>query len=94
MSGLTSLPKGTLFYSKVLKDFVVDGVCQCGHLEREHGSVLTQPDALGTRFREAHGGNCVSEECSCPKFRWERWITQSEFMQRSAEIQVGALVSA
>lgn len=68
-----------VFFSRRLDDFVLDAVCECGHLERDHGSHLKN---IGRRKIRLHdGGNCCVESCGCHHFRWARWLTATEFAQ-------------
>jgi hypothetical protein len=70
---------GKVFFSQSLNDFVVDAVCECGHLERDHGS---QVKDFGTKKIRVHdGGNCCVGICACSHFRWARWITATEFAE-------------
>lgn len=78
-------PKGTktmcnrIFFSRRLDDFVLDAVCECGHLERDHGS---HSKNIGRKKLRLHdGGNCCVESCGCHHFRWARWLTATEFAQ-------------
>jgi hypothetical protein len=66
-----------VFYSIVLSDFVVDAVCECGHLERDHGSQI-KPFGL-KKIRIHDGGSCCAGKCQCQQFRWLRWMTATEF---------------
>jgi hypothetical protein len=71
---------GTAFYSRQLGDVVVDEMCVCGHLKRDHGSVLKKIDSEKS-LRLPHEGNCCDGECECPHFVWDRWVTASEMEQ-------------
>lgn len=66
------------FYCHSVNDVVIDGVCECGHLERDHGSRLKVIDKDNT-LRESHGGGCCADKCNCPRFTWKRWMTITEF---------------
>lgn len=68
------------FFSHVLNDFVVDAACECGHLERDHGSQLI-PLFEEKKIRIHDGGNCCVGSCNCSHFRWARWVTASEFAE-------------
>jgi hypothetical protein len=68
-----------IFYSHSLGDFVVDAVCDCGHLERDHGSFLSGKKSNKTRVHD--GGSCCVNKCECMKFTWSRWMTISEFLK-------------
>ncbi len=65
------------FFSKSLQDVVVDGVCECGHLERDHGGQTVRVGKNMTRVRE--GGSCCVGKCICSHFVWARWMTATEF---------------
>lgn len=68
-----------LFHSKALNDVVVDGVCECGHLERDHGSQMMK---IGNEnIRVGEGGSCCVGQCGCSHFRWVRWMTATEFSE-------------
>lgn len=73
------------FVSVSLGAVVSESMCECGHLERDHGSVL-HPLGGGSAFREAHGGGCCCGECRCNKFTWARHVTAHEL----AEIEAAA----
>lgn len=65
-----------IFYSRELGDFVVDSLCECGHLERDHGSHL-----ISGKIRVHDGGSCCVKQCECLKFTWYRWVTIKEFLK-------------
>ena len=66
-----------VFFSNELNDYVVDALCACGHLERDHGSQLKP--AGHKKVRLPHDGSCCVGRCPCPKFRWVRWVTATGF---------------
>lgn len=66
-----------IFYSKMLKDFVVDSMCVCGHLQRNHGSKTIRVNRV-TMVREANDGSCCCGDCPCGQFTWERFVTVTE----------------
>lgn len=68
------------FFSTRLKDFVLDSVCICGHLQSEHGSRTTKCD--DRLVRESGHGNCCQDACTCPRFTWERDVTSDEAADR------------
>ncbi len=68
--------KRSIFYSERLGDFVVDEMCQCGHLKSEHGSLLHK--IKGTLIREANDGGCCSGHCECRQFRFARYVAVEE----------------
>lgn len=85
-----------VFYSHALGDHVVDGVCECGHLEREHGSKL-ESASDGFSRRLPHAGSCCAgkeNRCACKKFRWVRWMTATEFTGRFPVMQRKRLAKA
>ena len=44
-------------YSKARGDYIVGSMCECGHLEREHGSqTLSSPKTVC--YGKPHDGNC------------------------------------
>ncbi len=69
-----------LFYSESLEDVVVDSVCKCGHLERDHGSQTHKIN--GKMIRIHDGGSCCVGKCSCKHFQWDRWVTATEFSNK------------
>jgi hypothetical protein len=80
-----------VFFSKALNDFVVDGVCKCGHLERDHGSQMKKL-AKGKDIRVSDGGSCCVGSCSCHHFTWVKWITATEFAETLPSSQIERLV--
>lgn len=70
-----------LFYSKILNDFVVDSLCECGHLESQHGSFL-QDIGEEKKIRVNSGGSCCFDKCFCEKFIWMRWVCLEEYLQK------------
>lgn len=68
--------KRSIFYSERLGDFVVDEMCQCGHLKSEHGSLLHK--IKDTLVREANDGSCCSGKCGCRRFTFTRHVTVEE----------------
>jgi hypothetical protein len=73
----------TVFFSRAQGDFVVDELCTCGHLKRDHGSKL-KPVCRGSKlkFRLPHDGNCCAGTCPCPHFTFARHIGVEEFLKR------------
>lgn len=50
-------------------------VCECGHLQAEHSSLLVPLD--GERMcREYNHGGCVG--CSCRRFTFDRFVSLEE----------------
>jgi hypothetical protein len=70
------------FYSKARKDFVVDALCECGHLHTEHDSIFFHVDEH-TIVREYMEGKCCCEDCSCQRFRWSNWVLSKDAPQPS-----------
>ena len=66
-----------VFYSIQLNDFVVDAICECGHLKTDHGSKLLKI-ANNKSVRFNNDGNCCDGQCCCEKFTWQRWATAKE----------------
>ena len=71
-----------VFYSHQCGDYVVDAMCECGHLKREHGSMSTRvgQGKKGRILRRPNEGSCCKGKCPCPRFTWDRWVTATEFM--------------
>lgn len=67
-----------VFYSREVGDFVVDALCECGHLKREHGSLLL-PLPHGRMLRLPNDGSCCTRLCVCKRFTWAKWVTATEF---------------
>lgn len=74
----------TSFYSRERGDYVVDAVCECGHLKREHGSKL-RPLGRGRSLRLPNDGNCCAHQCDCERFTWAGWATAEEVESRLAQ---------
>lgn len=70
------------FFSRQLKDFVVDEMCECGHAKSEHGSSSTNMDGQIVRLSRDEG-SCCSGQCACPRFTWARYITETEAVQQA-----------
>lgn len=67
-------------YSKARGDYIVGSMCECGHLEREHGSqTLSLPN--NRMLRKPHDGNCCRGKCFCKRFTWARFVTLTEMAQ-------------
>lgn len=67
------------FYHARLNDWVVDGMCKCGHLHSEHGSLLIPVPGAENSIRIEHDGSCCEEFCTCEQFTWQRFVTAEEF---------------
>lgn len=65
-------------YSNLRGDYVVDSLCTCGHLERDHGS-KTVPLVGSKKLRDAHSGSCCCSDCGCRQFTYARDVTLEEF---------------
>lgn len=66
-----------LFFSRVLGDYVVDEMCECGHLKSEHGSRTTRIG--GSRMlRQANDGSCCKGRCECKQFTFARFVGLEE----------------
>lgn len=76
-----------LRYSKAHKDYIVDELCQCGHLRRDHGSKSRRVGESLCRLPQH--GNCCSGQCACPRFTWARFVTATEFAERFASLRSG-----
>jgi hypothetical protein len=74
------------FFSIQLNDLVVEEMCECGHLKREHGSTLTKLSS-SISVRNPHGGNCCARHCKCARFIWSRWVTATEMEESITEAQ-------
>lgn len=58
-----------------LKGGVGLSICECGHLQAEHSSLLMPLD--GERmYREYNHGGCVG--CSCKRFTFDRFVSLEE----------------
>lgn len=67
------------FFNVLMNDYVIDSVCQCGHLERDHGSINHKlKDNILTRIDD--GGTCCVENCKCLHFCWKKWLTLEGFI--------------
>lgn len=66
-----------LFFSRQLGDYVTDAMCECGHLQSEHGSLVMRV-GLRNLIRSGHDGDCCEGACDCSKFTWVRWVTIEE----------------
>jgi len=64
------------FFSRQLDAFVVNEMCECGHLKTDHGSKLHRRQT--TMIREPNGGNCCSSDCACDRFTFARFVTADE----------------
>ena len=51
-------------------DAVVDGLCECGHLQSEHNN-----EYIGIPFIKPHG-KCT--KCECKKFVWIKHIMRGD----------------
>jgi hypothetical protein len=80
-----------VFYSREHGDWIVEEMCECGHLKREHGSNLL-PLGNGRKLRVPNGGNCCANSCDCPRFTWDRFVTISEFIRDHLPENVDELV--
>jgi len=67
-----------VFYSRQLNDFVVNEMCQCGHLKSDHGSLARK--IYQTIVRQPNDGNCCSSNCNCDcnQFTFARFVTADE----------------
>ena len=64
-------------YSKARGDYIVGSMCECGHLERDHGSqTLKLPN--NRLLRRPHDGNCCKGKCACRRFTWAKFVTLTE----------------
>lgn len=66
----------SIFYSERLGDFVVDEMCECGHLKSDHGSLNVRLDE--SIVREPNDGSCCAGSCHCEKFTFARFVTLEE----------------
>lgn len=64
------------FFSHLVDDYVVDGICKCGHLESEHGSEVIK--VAGKSVRLNNSGSCCCKNCECMKFTWIKGLKISE----------------
>lgn len=67
------------FFSNSLQDVVVAAVCVCGHLQTEHGSE-SKKVGNGKFFRAENEGTCCDKHCSCRRFVWAKWLTETDFV--------------
>lgn len=64
---------------------VKESMCECGHLESEHGSRLQKID-LGRSVRIEHDGGCCCGQCSCPKFCWNHFVDETELLHLKEQL--------
>lgn len=76
------------FFSRQLQDYVVDEMCECGHLKSDHGSLNRRINDRVVRLSRDEG-SCCKGKCKCPHFTWERWVTADE----AADLVIAARVS-
>lgn len=69
--------KTLLRFSKAKGDYIVGSMCECGHLERDHGS-QTLRISNNRMLRRPHDGNCCKGKCACKRFTWARFVTLTE----------------
>lgn len=84
-----------VFFSRELGDYVVDAMCDCGHLRREHGSKLLRI-SKEQMVRMPHDGNCRhDDDCACERFTWARWVSATEFeaMFQPTQEELDAIMS-
>ncbi len=67
-----------------LKGGVGLAVCECGHLQAEHSSLLVPLDGERMCREYSHGG-CV--ECSCRRFTFSRFVSLDEAAYIMTEIE-------
>lgn len=68
------------FYSETHQDFIVAEMCECGHLQKDHGSLnIRLHDTDGRIVRLPNDGGCCNGHCGCDHYRWARWVTSDEY---------------
>lgn len=68
------------YFDHVQNDYVMDEMCQCGHLKSDHGSLTVKlRQSQGRSYRLPDDGSCCAPGCGCKKFRWARFVFTDEY---------------
>lgn len=79
---LGMIPMRRPYFDHAANDYVMDEMCQCGHLKSDHGSLLVSlRHSQGRKLRLRDDGSCCKQDCHCTKFRWIRFVYTDEYTQ-------------